>query len=532
MYFSHAPLKILGIAALAIVLIALALGTYDYKEAQYGQSKWTEIIARTIGGEVNAFGYSLRSLVGLSGVSYERNRDGSETARAIPVLTYHAIVSDNDKENVSPESFEGHNVGQREFEDQMFTLKRNGWHTVTLEEFDAFMREGKSLPAKSFLLTFDDGAKESYYPVDPLLKVLGYSAVSFILPAYSSGEGTHYYLSKAEIGRALASGRWEIGSHGEDIHRFVQTDDASSSAPALANRAWLPAEGRLETVDEYETRVKDDLVTAKVQLSNIFGRPITAFAFPFGDYGQLTSNVPNASDFLKAASAGVYDYTFYQWYKGEGYTYNYPDMRGSMVKRISVHPDWSGAELLALLENGLPKNLPYEDDFSSDQGWLDSWGTHEVKDGTLTLRAVGGEAGASAILDGTGDWRDYDAHITVASAKNTGAFVFVRFKGNDDYADCNIGNGFAHVEQMVGGDFRVIKGNRSGAIVIPEGPFTVDVHVRGREVTCGINGTTLVDSTFLDESLDRGGIGFKAWDKVPNIATLVLDTLSVSRSTE
>jgi peptidoglycan/xylan/chitin deacetylase (PgdA/CDA1 family) len=42
------------------------------------------------------------------------------------------------------------------------------------------MKGEKILPKKSFLLTFDDGRKDSFYPVDPVLKKLNYNAVILI----------------------------------------------------------------------------------------------------------------------------------------------------------------------------------------------------------------------------------------------------------------------------------------------------------------------------------------------------------------
>ena len=111
----------------------------------------------------------------------------------------------------------------------MKTLKRAGWETVTLAEFESFMRGEQTLPEKSFLLTFDDGAKDSFYPVDPILAALDYEAVNFIIVESSEIPRTVYYLNPKEIARMIRSGRWAIGSHSFDGHRPYPVDASGTT---------------------------------------------------------------------------------------------------------------------------------------------------------------------------------------------------------------------------------------------------------------------------------------------------------------
>src|SRR5260221_4361849 len=66
--------------------------------------------------------------------------------RRIPVLTYHSI-----DDTGSPVS-----VTARELRRQMRSLAAAGWRTVTLSELMSGHDEGR-WPARTFLLTFDDG---------------------------------------------------------------------------------------------------------------------------------------------------------------------------------------------------------------------------------------------------------------------------------------------------------------------------------------------------------------------------------------
>src|SRR3990167_8963661 len=110
----------------------------------------------------------------------------SQYAKSIPVLLYHGII----------ENADGSNILLEDFKNQMFALKKAGWQTVNIEDFYAFMRGEKQVPDKSFLLTFDDGRKDSYYPVDPILKALNYRATIFVITGRSlvekNSEGNFY----------------------------------------------------------------------------------------------------------------------------------------------------------------------------------------------------------------------------------------------------------------------------------------------------------------------------------------------------
>jgi len=91
-------------------------------------------------------------------------------AQSVPVLVYHGLP--NEGIGQLPDSV---------FIEQMKTLKDNGWNTISLEQFSAFIKGQGSLPEKSFLLTFDDGRKDTFYPADPLFRDLGYKAVIFAI---------------------------------------------------------------------------------------------------------------------------------------------------------------------------------------------------------------------------------------------------------------------------------------------------------------------------------------------------------------
>ena len=83
--------------------------------------------------------------------------------RSLPVLMYHYISRYRGSIAVSPETFEAHCRGMAEA----------GWRGVGLDEAEAFFLEGAPLPARSALITFDDGFLDNYVYAWPILKKIG-----------------------------------------------------------------------------------------------------------------------------------------------------------------------------------------------------------------------------------------------------------------------------------------------------------------------------------------------------------------------
>lgn len=505
------------------------LATFAYKNEHYGNATLPDVFATGLEKRVSEMYYravfSSGSLaaVFISAVTGEgRETYSRRKAQAIPALLYHGI-SEEDGE---------HLISEAEFADHMRTLYAAGWRTITLEEFEQFLRGNIELPERSFLLTFDDGAKISYYPVDPILAALDMTAATFILPKYSIAGGSYYYLSMGEINSMIRSGRWEIGSHSQNGHDMIRIDERGNQGAALANRMWSEDTGLLESTAVYSDRVQADLRISRHNLERSLGIPIASFAFPFGEFGQAPVNYLESQDVLRNVAEEVYDLSFYQSRGGEGFPYNYPDtsladpLKMVFAKRIEPTSEMKGGDVLKRLEDGLPKDLPFEDGFNEERGWLSAWGPFTFSGSGLELASLPEETGSAIVLDGSAAWQDYRFTASVDSPRGTGVYLWIRYRDNKTHAGCNFGNGFIHVEETTDHVTRVIKGIRSENIIIPDGVFTAEARVEGRSLTCTLGAAT-VTSEFLDPTLDRGGIGIKIWEPTYGTARLTVQQISV-----
>lgn len=89
--------------------------------------------------------------------------------KSLPVLMYHYISSWPNSIAVDPEVFESH----------LTAMTEAGYRGISLDSAVAYLRDGKPLPKKSVLITFDDGFLDNYVTAWPLLRQHGHKGTIF-----------------------------------------------------------------------------------------------------------------------------------------------------------------------------------------------------------------------------------------------------------------------------------------------------------------------------------------------------------------
>jgi peptidoglycan/xylan/chitin deacetylase (PgdA/CDA1 family) len=456
----------------------------------------------------------------------EANSEGY--ASSVPVLVYHGVLGGNANETEG----EATNVSLKTFWDQMRTLKESGWQTITMQDFYDFKTGKKNLPSKSFLLTFDDGRKESYYPADPILSALGFHAVMFVIDKYSLEENSNYYLTKDELVKMAKSKTWEIQSHGYSSHSNYLINADGDVGHFFSNKLWLPDANRNETTEEFIARTKDDLEKSKENLSQTFGKPVIAFAFPFGDYGISSVNFPDSKRIITDVTKEIYPLSFYQYSSLYRYSQNYAEGSSTeqsyMIRRIGISPQWSGNDLLEIFRRGYTKQLPFDAKFNESDGWVNTtWGTMTFVNGQMEIASLRDSTGSTVVLDGSNTWTDYEIKADVKWLKGSNIYLQARYANDDNLTSCNFKKDLVHVEQTYQGTTRVISGTEN-SYDPGQQYFSIGMRVKGRKVDCLINGSVVVSSDFLEDSLSTGGIGVKSWDAIPGNSDLIIKKLTVN----
>lgn len=169
----------------------------------------------------------------------------------IPILLYHRIDNAAFSTSTSPQLFRQH----------LQWLKEHGWRALSGEEFGIAMKTGRSLPARSFLITFDDAYESIRSAALEILRDFDFRAVSFLSTAFLRNphrttdgttttttkiENPEHYLTWDQARELQASGIIDCQSHG---HRHVNftgcspediRQDLSTSIEFLSAELRLP----------------------------------------------------------------------------------------------------------------------------------------------------------------------------------------------------------------------------------------------------------------------------------------------------
>lgn len=435
-----------------------------------------------------------------------------DKANTVPVLVYHGIVDNPDRFSMTA----------KQFKNQMLALKQDGYETITMADFVDYMNGNKVLPDKSFLLTFDDGRKDSYYGADPILKALGYNATMFIATSFSLPEDeskrSSYYLLEPELKSMIASGRWNVQSHAIQAGGgFVPIDGASPKPTMgnfLSNKMWLADKGRLETEVEYETRANKELFDSKQRIHSVLGVDVLSISYPFGDYGQQSvNNRSNSVGVISDIVSANYKVAFRQiWPVDSDYSHNYINDNTLYLKRIEPSPEWNGETLLSSINFGRSKALPYQDDFLFDQGWKNTWGNVEIKDNVLNLSSKETSSGSFSFLDGTYLWDNYIFNATIDWQKGSHAFLVSRFKDDLDYLTCTFSDDEIKINQIYNNRSTTLSSTKTN-FILPRENVKLGVAVNKNTISCIVQGNIVLSYTGSFSELSHGGIGFKTWDK-------------------
>lgn len=175
--------------------------------------------------------------------------------RTVHVLCYHNIV---------PTTQNDYDTSVGDFAAQLQTLQRGGYKTITATQLADYLENQKDIPAKSVLITFDDGRASVLQTAKPMLDKLGFTATVFLITGSVGAKGS---LSWSDV-KALTDAGYEIGSH----------------TVTHLNLTRVPAGYSLAEQQQKARREIEDSATAITQKT---GKPPVALAYPFGNYDNF-----------------------------------------------------------------------------------------------------------------------------------------------------------------------------------------------------------------------------------------------------
>lgn len=179
-------------------------------------------------------------------------------------------------------------VTPAQFDAQLKRLRENGYVPIGLEEVRAFYAEGKPLPRKAVLTTFEQSRKSSYFDTRSILRQNRWKAVMFLWTKPIRDEDPSV-LRWPYIRDMVLSKTWEIGGQGDDAFRQIPADPSGRLGNFMSTPRWIETAQRYETPEEFGDRIEADIRVNHEEIVRQSGLKPLAYAFPYGDFGQYDS---------------------------------------------------------------------------------------------------------------------------------------------------------------------------------------------------------------------------------------------------
>lgn len=169
------------------------------------------------------------------------------------------------------------NISLVNFSEQMHYLQDQGYRVIRAGEAVELLRKNEPIPPKTVVLTVDDTYKTFITGAMPILRQYGFPVTLFV---NTDSVGAKDYLDWNDL-RFLAKEGVEIGNH-------------------TATHQSLTDQKRGESLPHYQQRLRKDLDRAQTALTRELGLSPKLFAYPFGEYSQLTQEIIEEYGFLGA----------------------------------------------------------------------------------------------------------------------------------------------------------------------------------------------------------------------------------------
>ena len=222
-------------------------------------------------------------------------------AAIVPILMYHHL---QDLPDSASELLQTWTVAPAHFDAQMNLLAQRDYHVITMAQLVGQLKGGKPLPARPIVISFDDGWAEQYSVAFQILKKHNLIGTFFV---YTRPLDHAQFMSWAQL--------QEMSAAGMDIQAHTLTH------PHL----------RELTPDEAMKEISE----SKTILETRLGKPIVAFAYPFGEYNASIIDMLKRAGYESAVTlAAGFNQRADELFTLHRTRVSYPDTLDDFAKRL------------------------------------------------------------------------------------------------------------------------------------------------------------------------------------------------------
>lgn len=204
----------------------------------------------------------------------------------VPVLLYHHVVMINKKTKADENNYSV--MMNVDFEEQIKYLYESGYNTITFKQLYQHLYEGRKLPDKPILITFDDGYYSNYRVGYPILKKYGFTASEFLIVDKVK---ERYYDVDYDYPTSKLS--WDHVKKMADVFEFHSHTNNMHILDSN-NRGFLVSKGVQE--------VEDDVLAALNGLQRNNVDRFRVFAYPYGQYNESLIDILKLYDYKMAVT--------------------------------------------------------------------------------------------------------------------------------------------------------------------------------------------------------------------------------------
>ncbi|MFP2769113.1 polysaccharide deacetylase family protein [Oceanisphaera sp. KMM 10153] len=196
--------------------------------------------------------------------------------REVPIIMYHRFIRSDGEKGVHG-TYMHVNMLEKHFK----LLKRLGFETLTFADLAEQGMASRLAPGKKYIIiTVDDGYRDNYELLFPLLKKYGFKAVIYMV----TGEQFN---------------RWDVENpdHPEKRVELMSPDQIRE----MADSGLVEFGGHTLTHPHLNTLDKDsqrhEIAENKAQLEQLLGQKLVSFSYPFGSHNQDSKTLAQQLDY-------------------------------------------------------------------------------------------------------------------------------------------------------------------------------------------------------------------------------------------
>ena len=432
-------------------------------------------------------------------------------------------------------------VSTQTFAEQLRLMQERGYTPISLSDVRAFYKEGKPLPRKAVLTTFEQSRKSSYFDVRNILHANRWTAVMGVntAPIHSHDAQALLWPYLRDM---LSMGYWDLASQSDQGFTPIQTSQTGHTGAFFSKPQWLVEKDRYELPAEFDMRIGEDHHKVIAEFEKETKTKPIAFFFPYGDYGQYDEK----AQVVRVTNLQQVGANYELGFSLGSLALNTSNSNPRCLNRLLVDPKWTPEQFISKLDTFWPSELAYtlSGERIGVEHWISEWGDLIPGVSNFTLCAVApadpvltlaqeprsATTGAKAWLAGSDTFED--GYLSLRFNLRNGRFgVYLRSTAYNSYVYVSVDDsGTVSVRQRQPGVDEVILASDSLRDQRSRGHDLL-IYLRDNLLFVRLDGQTLFGgSVALLGEKQQGLISVGVWDVLPGIASVeILDARLMRR---